>query len=167
MHYYFSVITGMPTCRSLIVARALSCGQTILFSATRFFQGLVLRKDIYSLDADSHSEYKLRPRVLNLFHLVGIGLGGTIGKISAIVHLSYRRSNVLSLYLGTGIFFFTGHAAGLYAGPSVIISYILAGIVALLAAFSYSEMASIMITPGSAYTYTYVGQFSLSQFLSP
>ncbi|CAF4300696.1 unnamed protein product, partial [Adineta steineri] len=48
-----------------------------------------------------------------------------------------------------------GQAAKEYAGPSVIISFFIAGIVALLAALSFSEMAVMMASSGSAYTYTY------------
>ena len=61
-------------------------------------------------------------------------------------------------HLGTGIFVLSGQAAARFAGPSLINSYIIAGIAAMLSAFSYSEMASIMPISGSAYMYTYVGQ---------
>jgi APA family basic amino acid/polyamine antiporter len=56
-----------------------------------------------------------------------------------------------------GIFTLSGQAAAKFAGPSVIISFILTGIVALLAAISFSEMAAMMTSSGSAYTYTYAG----------
>ena len=56
-----------------------------------------------------------------------------------------------------GIFQLSGHAAAQYAGPSVIVSFILSGIVALLSALSFSEMASMMSSSGAAYTYTYAG----------
>jgi len=69
-----------------------------------------------------------------------------------------------STFLGTGIFVSSGQAAAQYAGPSIIISFILAGIVALLSALSYSEMASMMPSSGSAYTYTYVGQSFILAF---
>ena len=52
----------------------------------------------------------------------------------------------------------SGQAAATYAGPSVIISFILAGIVAILAALSFSELAAMMSASGAAYAYTYVGQ---------
>jgi APA family basic amino acid/polyamine antiporter len=40
----------------------------------------------------------------------------------------------------------------------VIISFIITGIVALLAALSFSELAAMMSSSGAAYTYTYAGQ---------
>jgi APA family basic amino acid/polyamine antiporter len=57
--------------------------------------------------------------------------------------------------IGTGIFVLSGEAAAKYAGPAVIVSFILAAIVAGLAAFSYAEMASMVPISGSAYSYTY------------
>jgi APA family basic amino acid/polyamine antiporter len=57
--------------------------------------------------------------------------------------------------IGTGIFVLSGEAAAKYAGPAIIISFILAAIVAGLAAFSYAEMASMVPISGSAYSYTY------------
>jgi len=49
----------------------------------------------------------------------------------------------------------SGEAAAKFAGPAVILSFILAAIVAGLAAFSYAEMASMVPISGSAYSYTY------------
>lgn len=57
----------------------------------------------------------------------------------------------------------SGEAAAKYAGPAVIISFILAAIVAGLAAFSYAEMASMVPISGSAYSYTYA---SMRTFIS-
>ena len=57
-----------------------------------------------------------------------------------------------------GINVLSGEGAARYSGPSVIISFILAGIVALLAALSFSELAAMMSASGAAYSYTYVGQ---------
>jgi APA family basic amino acid/polyamine antiporter len=59
---------------------------------------------------------------------------------------------------GAGIFDLSGQAAATYAGPSVIISFILAGIVAILSALSFSELAAMMSASGAVYSYTYVGQ---------
>ena len=64
-----------------------------------------------------------------------------------------------TFYVGTGIFVLSGEAAANYAGPSVIISFIIAGIAALLSALSLSEMSAMMSSSGSAYTYTYVSKF--------
>ncbi len=63
--------------------------------------------------------------------------------------------------IGTGIFVLTGQAAGKHAGPSVVISMIIAGIVSLFAALCYSEFASAVPISGSAYAYGYatLGEF--------
>ncbi|KAF7722093.1 hypothetical protein EC973_003708 [Apophysomyces ossiformis] len=73
-------------------------------------------------------------RALSASQLVYVGIGGIIG---------------------TGIFVLSGQAAALYAGPAITISYVIASIVAGLAALSYSEMASMIPVAGSAYTYGY------------
>jgi APA family basic amino acid/polyamine antiporter len=63
--------------------------------------------------------------------------------------------------IGTGIFVLTGQAAGKYAGPAVVISMIVAGLVSALAALCYSEFASSVPISGSAYAYGYatLGEF--------
>lgn len=63
--------------------------------------------------------------------------------------------------IGTGIFVLTGQAAAKHAGPAVVLSMILAGIVSALAAFCYSEFASTVPISGSAYAYGYatLGEF--------
>jgi APA family basic amino acid/polyamine antiporter len=63
--------------------------------------------------------------------------------------------------IGTGIFVITGHAAATYAGPGVVISFIIAGIGCLFAGLCYAEYASMIPVAGSAYTYTYatMGKF--------
>src|ERR1043166_4726202 len=62
---------------------------------------------------------------------------------------------------GTGIFVLTGQAAGKHAGPAVILSMILAGIVSAFAALCYSEFAASVPISGSAYAYGYgmLGEF--------
>ncbi len=70
-------------------------------------------------------------RDLSKGQVVMIGLGGAIG---------------------TGLFMGSGLAIG-YAGPAVILSYVLAGFVALVMVFSLSEMAVVHPTAGSFGTY--------------
>ena len=70
-------------------------------------------------------------RDLTKGQIVMIGLGGAIG---------------------TGLFMGSGLAIG-YAGPAVILSYALAGFVALVMVFSLSEMAVVHPTAGSFGTY--------------
>ena len=71
---------------------------------------------------------------LSARHLVGFGIG---------------------VVIGTGIFTLTGVEARDTAGPAVVISFAIAGVVALLAALCYAELASSVPTAGSAYSYAY------------
>lgn len=57
--------------------------------------------------------------------------------------------------IGAGIFVLTGIAAAKYAGPAIVISFVLAGIACALAALCYSELASMIPVSGSAYSYAY------------
>lgn len=57
--------------------------------------------------------------------------------------------------IGTGIFVITGSAAAKWAGPGIIISFIIAGIACAFAAMAYAEVASMIPASGSAYTYAY------------
>jgi len=57
--------------------------------------------------------------------------------------------------IGTGIFVITGVAAAEYSGPAIILSFIISGLVCMLAALCYAEFASIVPVAGSAYTYCY------------
>jgi basic amino acid/polyamine antiporter, APA family len=58
--------------------------------------------------------------------------------------------------IGAGIFVLTGQAAAMHSGPAILVSFILAGITCGLAAYCYSELASMIPLAGSAYTYSYV-----------
>lgn len=57
--------------------------------------------------------------------------------------------------IGTGIFVLTGVAAARYAGPGVILSFIISGVAATLAALVYAELASMFPVAGGAYTFSY------------
>jgi basic amino acid/polyamine antiporter, APA family len=57
--------------------------------------------------------------------------------------------------IGAGIFVVTGLVAHDKTGPSLIISFVVAGIACALAALSYAEFASLTPVAGSAYTYAY------------
>ncbi|MBZ5571000.1 MAG: amino acid permease [Acidobacteriia bacterium] len=57
--------------------------------------------------------------------------------------------------IGAGIFVITGQAAAQFAGPGILISFILAGIVCGFAGLCYAEFASMIPIAGSAYTYSY------------
>lgn len=56
--------------------------------------------------------------------------------------------------IGTGIFVFTAEAAQ-KAGPGMMVSFVIAGLVCAIAALCYAEMAAMVPVSGSAYTYSY------------
>ncbi len=56
--------------------------------------------------------------------------------------------------VGTGILTLIGVGAGL-AGPAVMVSFALAGLVCACAALAYAELSTMMPAAGSAYTYSY------------
>jgi APA family basic amino acid/polyamine antiporter len=64
--------------------------------------------------------------------------------------------------IGAGIFVRTGSAAALHAGPAVLISFAIAGVICALAGLCYAELSSTLPVSGSAYTYSYatVGEFA-------
>jgi APA family basic amino acid/polyamine antiporter len=57
--------------------------------------------------------------------------------------------------IGTGIFVLTGVAAATRSGPSLTISFIVAGVASAFAALCYSEVATRIPIAGSAYTFAY------------
>ena len=80
------------------------------------------------------SETKQLDRTLQLFDLLAVGIGGTVG---------------------SGIFVLTGLITRDYAGPGVFWSWIIAGIGCFFSAMSYAEMSSRIPSAGSAYAYVY------------
>src|SRR5215217_7360820 len=96
-------------------------------------EGLFLGR-VKSLDAIlATAEKKGLHRSLGAFQLTMLGIGAVIG---------------------TGIFVLTSEAAQ-KAGPGMMISFVIAGLVCAVAALCYSELASMVPVSGSAYTYTY------------
>jgi len=57
--------------------------------------------------------------------------------------------------IGAGIFVITGLAAREVAGPSLIVSFVVAGTACVFAALCYAEFAAMAPVAGSAYTYAY------------
>jgi len=98
-----------------------------------FIKQLFARKSLRVLAAEAAGENRLR-RVLGPISLTSLGVGAIIG---------------------AGIFVMTGRAAAVDAGPAIVLSYVVAGIGCVFAAFCYAEFASMAPVAGSAYTYAY------------
>ena len=62
--------------------------------------------------------------------------------------------------IGTGIFVLTA-AGAQKAGPGLMLAFAIAGVICIVAALCYAEIASTIPVSGSAYTYTYatMGEF--------
>src|ERR1700752_13662 len=84
-------------------------------------------------EAGDTGEHSLK-RALGPINLITLGIGAIIG---------------------AGIFVLTGTAAAQFAGPAIVISYIIAGIGCVFAGLCYAEFASMLPIAGSAYTYGY------------
>ena len=61
----------------------------------------------------------------------------------------------VAVAVGAGIFSIGAQAAAFHAGPAVIISFLIAGVVCGAAVMCYAEFASMIPVAGSAYTFTY------------
>ncbi len=92
----------------------------------------LFRKKII-IHGDDQPEHHRLARTLSWTHLIALGVGAIVG---------------------TGILTLIGVGAGL-AGPSVILSFAIAGGICACAALAYAEMATMMPASGSAYTYSY------------
>jgi APA family basic amino acid/polyamine antiporter len=90
-------------------------------------------KSVEQLQAEVGQRKDFR-RVLGLWQLTAIGIGGIIG---------------------VGIFVLAGQQAAMNAGPAVALSFIIAGLGSACAALCYAEFAGLIPVTGSAYTYGY------------
>lgn len=95
--------------------------------------------DILMAEASEEGTHTLR-RSLTATNLTLLGIGAIIG---------------------AGIFVLTGQAAAQYAGPAIVLSFVIAGFGCLFAGLCYAEFASLIPIAGSAYTYGYatLGEF--------
>ena len=100
---------------------------------------LFITKPLSQLMDESKTDHGLR-RSLSAFNLTTLGIGAVIG---------------------AGIFVLTGQAAAQYAGPAIVISFLISGFACLFAGLCYAEFASMIPISGSAYTYAYatMGEF--------
>ncbi len=89
-------------------------------------------KTIMAEAAEVH-EHSLK-RALGPVNLITLGIGAIIG---------------------AGIFVLTGTAAAQFAGPAIVLSFVIAGVGCIFAGLCYAEFASMIPIAGSAYTYGY------------
>ena len=92
----------------------------------------ITRRKSIDLITTQEEHHKLKA-TLSWPHLIALGVGAIVG---------------------TGIYTLTGIGAGL-AGPGVILSFALCGVICGCAALCYAETATMMPAAGSAYTYSY------------
>lgn len=92
------------------------------------------RKNLDDLLEEMKGDERLK-RILGPVSLTSLGVGAIIG---------------------AGIFVATGDAANRYAGPALMVSYLVVGITCIFAAMCYAEFASMAPVAGSAYTYAYI-----------
>ena len=91
---------------------------------------LFITKPLSQLMAESNADHGLR-KSLSAFNLTTLGIGAVIG---------------------AGIFVLTGQAAAQYAGPAIVISFLISGLACLFAGLCYAEFASLIPISGSAYS---------------
>src|SRR5258708_25712274 len=94
---------------------------------------LFRRKSVTDLQAEAATDHSLK-RALGALNLTMLGIGAIIG---------------------TGIFVLTGIVAAQNSGPSVVLSFVLAGIASVFAALCHLGFASLLSLAGSAHTYRY------------
>ena len=93
---------------------------------------IFLRKSVDQIQAEhDHGELK---RSLGALNLMMLGIGCIIG---------------------AGIFVLTGRAAAQFAGPAIMVSFGITGLLCAFVALCYAELASALPVSGSAYSYTY------------
>src|SRR5260221_9561864 len=94
-----------------------------------FWNRLFATKTLEMLDSEAKGENRLR-RILGPVGLTSLGVGAIIG---------------------SGIFVMTGEVAANWAGPAILVSFVVAGICCALAAVFYVAFSSLAPLAGSAY----------------
>jgi APA family basic amino acid/polyamine antiporter len=105
-------------------------------------KGLFARKPLQLIMQEPEVEQHKLKRVLGPLGLISLGIG---------------------VIIGAGIFVLSGQAAATYAGPAIVLSFVLSAIGCALAGLCYAEFASMIPISGSAYTYAYA---TLGEFLA-
>jgi APA family basic amino acid/polyamine antiporter len=103
------------------------------------FSDLFRRKPLDQLVGDTEDPVRRLKRSLGPWHLIGLGVGATIG------------AGIFST-VGTAA---SGGSAHTGAGPAIVVSFLLVTVACGFAALCYAEFASMVPVSGSAYTYAY------------
>ena len=96
--------------------------------------GLMTRKSVDDIVASGEADQQSMSKTLGLASIVAMGIGAIIG---------------------AGIFVLTGTAAAKYAGPGIMLSFVLGGVACAFVGLCYAELAAMLPVCGSSYTYTY------------
>lgn len=105
----------------------------------RFF----VTKETADVEADLAGKQHLK-RVLGPLDVTTLGIGAIVG---------------------AGIFVLSGVAARDYAGPAIVLSFVITGIACAIVAMCYAELASMIPEAGSAYSYSYATMGELVAWL--
>jgi APA family basic amino acid/polyamine antiporter len=95
---------------------------------------IFLRKPAATLMSEASAEGFGLKRALGALDLTLLGIGAIVG---------------------AGIFVLTGVAAAKYAGPAIVLSFVVSGFACAMAALCYAEFAAMIPVAGSAYSYSY------------
>src|SRR5271154_3260303 len=95
---------------------------------------LFRRKPAATLRSDAETHAGGLKRALGALDLTLLGIGAIVG---------------------AGIFVLTGVAAAEYAGPAIVVSFVVSGFACAMAALCYAEFAAMIPVAGSAYSYSY------------
>ena len=104
-------------------------------------QKLFAKKDLAAVIKEAHDP-----------HIAEGGHGGGLKRTLGAFHLTMLGIGAI---IGAGIFSLTGAAAANYAGPGIVFSFIIGGILCAFAGLCYAELASMIPVAGSAYAYSY------------
>lgn len=108
------------------------------------FKKLFLRKRLKADFVEVDEEHQGLKRHLGWFQLIVIGIGAIIG---------------------AGIFVITGTASAEYAGPAIVLSFVVASIICIFAGLCYAELSSLIPIAGGSYSYAYIAMGELPAWI--
>jgi len=97
-------------------------------------QDMMVRKSVADIIASGEGDGHGLRKALGAVSVTAIGIGAIIG---------------------AGIFVLTGTAAANYAGPAIMLSFVIGGVACAFVGLCYAELAALLPVSGSTYSYTY------------